>query len=207
MSKAQVAKNQKPNQNQQLGFVPANADHVSDHTPDLFLGFPVAANRSRSGSGISVDQITRSYGSGQIGAFRQVLPKVAAGKDTGVSAGCGCGPAGDSLAARQIQRKRPAGVYSCNGTHGNPVAAENVLDNYYLLAHLNLREPKEHHGDVTNQCRHSRALQHSDYAVSCKDAQQCQSHGNCDDYREHSRGLSNENLHIPSVAVNRGVCA
>jgi hypothetical protein len=207
MSKAQVAKNQEPKQNQELGFVPANADLLSDSAAALLLGFPVAANGSGSSTGISVDQITWSHGAGQVSALWQVLTEVTAGKDTGMSTRCGCGPAGDSLASRQEKRECPAGVDSGYGADWNAVAAKHIFDYNNLFAHLNLGKPKEHQGAVANQCHDTNALNYTGYAVGCKDAQQSQRHGNNDNYREHPRGLSNENLHTTSVAVNGKVCA
>ena len=207
MSKAQVAKNQKPNQDQQLGFVPCDGDLLGSVVAAVLLGFPVAPNGSGSRSGIGVDQIAWPHGAGQVSAFRQVLTQVTAGKDAGMSAGCGCRPTGDSFASRQIQGQCPAGVDSCNCANWNSVASEYVLDNNDLFAHLNLGKPKEHQGAVANQRHNTCALNYSGYSIGSEDAQQSQPHGDNDNNREHSRGLSNENLHATSVAVNGRVCA
>jgi hypothetical protein len=207
MSKTQVAKNQEPKQNQELGFVPANADLLIDIAAAFLLGFPVAANGRGSSTGIGVDQITWPNGAGQVSALRQVLTEVTAGKDAGMSTRCGCGPAGDSFASWQIQGQCPAGVDSGYGADWNAVAAKHVFDYNNLFAHLNLGKPKEHQSTVANQCHDTNALNDTGYAIGCKDAQQSQRHGNNDNYREHPRGLSNENLHTTSVAVNGKVCA
>jgi hypothetical protein len=207
MSKAQVAQNQERNQNQELGFVPANADLLSDGAAALLLGFPVAANGRGGSTGIGIYQITWPHGASKVSALRQVLTEVTAGKDAGMSTRCGCGPAGDSLASRQEKRERPAGVDSGYGADWNAVAAKHVFDYNNLFAHLNLGKPKEHQGAVANQRNDTNALNYTGYAIGCKDAQQSQRHCNNDNYREHPRGLSNENLHTTSVAVNGKVCA
>jgi hypothetical protein len=207
MSKAQVAKNQEPKQNQELGFVPANADLLSDSAAALLLGFPVAANGRGSSTGISVDQITWSHGAGQVSALWQVLTEVTAGKDAGMSTRCGCGPAGDSFASRQEKRESPASIDSGDCTDWNSVAAKHVFDYNNLFAYFNPGKPKEHEGGVANQRHDTNALDDSGYAIGCKDAQKSQRHGDLDNYREDPRGLSNENLHSTSVAVNGRVCA
>ena len=207
MSKAQVAQNQKPNQNQELGFVPANADLLAGSAAALLLGFPVAANGRGSSTRVSVDQITWPHGAGKVSALWQVLTEVTAGKDACMSTRCGCGPARDSLTSWQEKREGPSGVDSGYGADWNAVAAKHVFDYNNLFAHLNLGKPKEHQSTVANQCHDTNALNYSGYTVGGKDAQKSQPHGNNDNYREHPRGLSNENLHTTSVAVNGKVCA
>ena len=207
MSKAQVAQNKKHNQDQQLGFVPGDGYFLGSATASVLLGFPVAANGGGSSTGIGVDQVSWSHGAGQVSALGQVLTEVTAGKDACMSPRSSCGPAGDSFASRQEKRESPASIDSGDCTDWNSVAAKHVFDYNNLFAYFNPGKPKEHQGGVANQRHDTNALDDSGYAIGCKDAQKSQRHGDLDNYREHPRGLSNENLHSTSVAVNGRVCA
>ena len=90
----------------------------------------------------------------------------------------------------------------------DPVEGSNdVLDYNFVFTHLNPGKPKEHQGAKDNGQNQGSAQKHSRDAIGGKDAGQSQRHGNDDGYREVSRGLSNENLHVTSVAVNeKGLC-
>ena len=171
------------------------------------LLFPVAANGGRSSTGIGADQITWSNGASEVGALGQMLTLLSASEDAGVSAGCSCRPAGDALATLEVERKSPAGVDSCDLLHGNPEGSNHVFDYNFGFTHLNPGKPKEHQRARDYGQNQGSAQKHSRDAIGGKDAGQSQRHGNDDGNREVSRGLSNENLHVTSVAVNeKGLC-
>jgi hypothetical protein len=171
------------------------------------LLFPVAANGCRCSTGIGADQISGSDGASKVSALRQVLTEVTAGKDAGMSTRCGCGPAGDSLAAFQVESQCPAGIDAGNLLHGDLEGSNHVFDYDLVFADLNPGKPKEHQSAKDYGQNQGSAQKHSQDAIGCKDAGQSQRHGSDDDYREVSRGLGNKNLHATSVAVKRRVCA
>ena len=192
----------------QLAEVPGDSDFgIFLDGASVSLLFPVAANRRRSSTGIGADQISRSNGASEVSALGQVLTLLAACKDAGVSSGCGCGPASDAFTTFEVESKSPAGVDSCDLLHGNLEGSYDVLDYNFVFTHLNPGKPKEHQGAKDYGQNQGSAQKHSRDAIGGKDAGQGQRHGNDDGNREVSRGLSNENLHVTSVAVNeKGLC-
>ena len=192
----------------QLAEVPCDSDFgIFFEGASVSLLFPVAANSRRSSTGIGADQISGSNGASEVGAFGQMLTLLTASEDAGVTTGCSCRPAGDALAAFEVERKSPAGVDSCDLLHGNPEGSEHVLEYNLVFTHLNPGKPKEHQGAKDNGQNQGSAQEHSRDAIGRKDAGQGQRHGKDDGNREVSRGLSNENLHVTSVAVNeKGLC-
>jgi hypothetical protein len=192
----------------QLAEVPGDNDlsfFLEGSSISLLL--PVSADGRRRSTGVGADEISRSDGSGEIGTLGQVLTLLTTSEDAGVSSRCSCRPAGDALATFEIERKRPAGVDSCDSLHGNLEGSNHVLDYNFVFTHLNSRKPKEHQGAKDNGQHQWSAQKHSRHAIGSKDAGQGQRHGNNDGNREVSRGLSNENLHVTSVAVNeKGLC-
>ena len=195
-------------QHRELNNVPADQNLAVILEGTLIsLLLPVAADGCCRSTGIGADQISGSNGASKIGALWQMLSLLATGKDAGVSTGCGCRPAGDLLAAFQIQSQCPAGVDSCDLAHGHPKASGDVLDYNNVFTHLNPGKPKEHQRAKDYGRNQGSARDNSRDSIGCKDAGQSQRHGNDYDYREVSRGLSNKNLHATSVAVKRRVCA
>lgn len=192
----------------QLAEVPGDSDFgVFFEGARVSLLFPVAANGGCSSTGIGADQISGSNGAGEVGALGQMLTLLSASEDAGVSSRCSCRPAGDALAVLQVERKSPAGVDSCDLLHGNLEGFNHVLDYNFVFTHLKPGKPKEHQGAKDYVQNQGSAQKHSRDAIGGKDAGQSQRHGNDDGNREVSRGLSNENLHVTSVAVNeKGLC-
>ena len=192
----------------QLAEVPSDSDFgIFLDGASVSLLFPVAANGGCSSTGIGADQISRSHGAGEVGALGQMLTLLTASEDACVSSRCSCRPAGDALAAFEVERKSPAGVDSCDPLHGHLEGSEHVLDYNFVFTHLNPGKPKEHQGAKDDGQNQGSAQKHSRDAIGGKDAGQSQRHGNDDGNREVSRGLSNENLHVTSVAVNeKGLC-
>ena len=192
----------------QLAEMPSDSDFgVFLEGASVSLLLPVAANGGRSSTGIGADQISWSYGAGEVGALGQMLTLLSASEDAGVSSRCSCRPAGDALATFEVERKSPAGVYSCDLLHGNLEGSNHVLDYNLVFTHLNPGKPKEHQGAKDDGQNQGSAQKHSRDAIGGKDAGQSQRHSNDDGNREVSRGLSNENLHVTSVAVNeKGLC-
>ena len=192
----------------QLAEVPGDNDFgIFFEGASVSLLFPVAAYGSRSSTGIGADQISWSNGAGEVGALGQVLTLLTASEDAGVSSGCSCRPAADALATFEVESKSPAGVDSCDLLHGNLEGSNDVLDYNFGFTYLNPGKPKEHQGAKDCGQNQWSAQEHSRDAIGGKDAGQSQRHGNDDGYREVSRGLSNENLHVTSVAVNeKGLC-
>ena len=192
----------------QLAEMPSDSDFgVFLEGASVSLLLPVAANGGRSSTGIGADQISWSYGAGEVGALGQMLTLLSASEDAGVSSRCGCRPAGDALATFEVESKSPAGVDSCDLLHGNLEGSNDVLDYNFGFTDLNPGKPKEHQGAKDYGQNQGSAQKHSRDAIGGKDAGQSQRHGNDDGNREVSRGLSNENLHVTSVAVNeKGLC-
>ena len=192
----------------QLAEVPGDSDFdIFFEGASVSLLLPVAANGGRSSTGIGADQISGSNGAGEVGALGQMLTLLTASEDAGVTTGCSCRPAGDALAAFEVERKSPAGVDSCDLMHGDLEGSNHVLDYNLVFTHLNPGKPKENQAAKDNCQNQGSAQKHSRDAIGGKDAGQSQRHGNDDGNREVSRGLSNENLHVTSVAVNeKGLC-
>ena len=192
----------------QLAEVPGDNDFgIFFQGAGVSLLLPVAANGGRSSTGIGADQISWSYGAGEVGALGQMLTLLSASEDAGVSSGCSCRPAGDALAAFEVERKSPAGVDSCDLMHGDLEGSNHVLDYNLVFTHLNPGKPKENQAAKDNCQNQGSAQKHSPDSIGGKDAGQSQRHRNDDGNREISRGLSNENLHVTSVAVNeKGLC-
>lgn len=186
--------------NNDLGFFPEGLSRIS-------LLLPVASNGRCGSAGIAANQISGSNGACEVGALGQMLTLLSAGEDAGMSAWCGCRPAGDALTAFEVERKSPTSVDSCDPLHGHPKGSEHVSDDNFLFADLNPGKPKEHQGSKDYGQNQGSAQKHSRDAIGGEDAGQSQHHGQHDGNREVSRGLSNENLHVTSVAVNeKGLC-
>lgn len=192
----------------QLAEVPGDSDFgIFFERATISLLFPVAANGGCSSTGIGADQISRSHGASEVSALGQMLTLFSAREDAGVSSGCRCRPAGDALAVLEVNSQSPAGVDSCDLLHGNLEGPKHVLDYNLVFTDLNPGKPKEHQSDKDYGQNQGSAQKHSRDAIGGKDAGQGQRHGNDDGNREVSRGLSNENLHVTSVAVNeKGLC-
>ncbi len=192
----------------QLAEVPGDSDlGIFFQGASVSLLFPVAANGRRSSTGIGADEVSRSHGASEVGALGQMLTLLTASEDACVSSGCSCRPAGDALATFEVERKSPAGVDSCDLLHGNLEGSNHVLDYNLVFTDLNPGKPKEHQGAKDYGQNQWSAQKHSRDAIGGKDAGQGQRHRNDDGNREVSRGLSNENLHVTSVAVNeKGLC-
>ena len=192
----------------QLAEVPGDNDlGIFLEGAGVSLLLPVAANGRRSSTGIGADQISRPNGAGEISALGQMLTLLTASEDAGVATGCSCRPAGDSLATFEVESKSPAGVDSCDLLHGNLEGSNDVLDYNLVFTDLNPGKPKEHQRAKDYGQNQGSAQEHSRDAIGGKDAGQSQRHRNDDGNREVSRGLSNENLHVTSVAVNeKGLC-
>ena len=192
----------------QLAEVPGHLDpSVFFEGPSVSLFLPVSANCGRGSAGIGADKISWPNGAGEVGTLGQVLTLLTTSEDAGVSSRCSCRPAGDALSAFEVESKRPACVDSCDLLHGNLEGSNHVLDYNFVFTHLNSRKPKEHQGAKDNGQDQWSAQKNSRHAIGSKDAGQGQRHGNNDGNREVSRGLSNENLHVTSVAVNeKGLC-
>jgi hypothetical protein len=169
--------------------------------------FPVASNGRSGSTRVGADEIPRSNGAGDVGALWQVLTLLPTGKDAGVSSRCGCRPAGDALAALKIERKGPASVDSRDRTHGNPEGSYYVSDHNLVFSNLNPGKPKEHQGAQGNGKNQWNAQKSCPDPLRHQDAGKRQDQGSDYDNREESRGLSYENLHVTSVAVNeKGLC-
>jgi hypothetical protein len=187
----------------QLAEVPGHNDFgIFLEGASVSLLFPVAANGRRSSTGIGADQITWSNGASEVSALGQMLTLLTASEDAGVSSRCSCRPAGDALAAFEVERKSPTGIDSRDSLHGYPEGSNYVLDYNFVFTDLNPGKPKEHQGAKDYGQNQGSAQEHSRDAIGGKDAGQSQRHSNDDGNREVSRGLSNENLHVSSVAVN-----
>lgn len=200
--------NQQSTKASQLAEVPSDGDFgILFEGASVSLLLPVAANGGCSSTGIGADQISWSYGASEVSALGQMLTLLTAGEDAGVSSGCSCRPAGDALAAFEVNSQRPAGVDSCDLLHGNLEGSNHVLDYNFVFTDLNPGKPKEHQGAEDYGQNQWSAQKHSQDAIGGKDAGQSQRHCANDGNREVSRGLSNENLHVTSVAVNeKGLC-
>ena len=192
----------------QLAEVPGDNDlGIFLEGAGVSLLLPVAANGRRSSTGVGADQITWSNGASEVSALGQMLTLLTASEDAGVSSRCSCRPAGDALSTFEVESKSPAGVDSCDLLHGNLEGSNHVLDYNLVFTDLNSGKPKEHQGAKDDGQNQGSAQKHSRDAIGGKDAGQSQRHGNDDGNREVSRGFSNENLHVTSVAVNeKGLC-
>ena len=207
-AKHQNIQRHQSSQANQLAEVPA--DHnlgIILERAAISLLLPVATDGCGCSAGIGADQVSGSNGAGEVGALWQMLTLFSAREDAGVSARCSCRPAGDLFVGLEVDSQCPAGIDSGDLIHGNLEGASDVFDHNFVFAHLNPGKPKEQQRSVNDGQNQGSAEKNTGDAIGCKDAGESQRHGTNDDYREVSRGLSNENLHVTSVAVNeKGLC-
>ena len=187
----------------QLAEVPGHLDpSVFFEGPSVSLFLPVSANCGRGSAGIGADKISWPNGAGEVGTLGQVLTLLPTSEDAGVpSRSCGR-PAADASATFEVEGQRPPRVDSGYLLHGNLEGSDHILDHNLVFIDLNPGKPKEHQS-AKHYGQHQRGAQkHSRDAICCEHAGQGQRHGKDDGNREVSRGFSNENLHVSSVAVN-----
>lgn len=199
----QVVRYQQQDQNHNMPQVPVDND--------LLIGFlallPVATDGCCSSTGVGADQISRPYGSSEVGALGQVLSLVTRGEDADMSAWGSSRPTGDLLSVLQIEGQCPAGVDSGDLSHGDRKASENISDYHLGFAHLNPGKPKEQKAHIDNKANQRSACQNAINAIGGKNAGQSQRHGYGNNDGERSSGFSNKDLHPTSVAVNGKVFA
>ena len=188
---------------QNLSQVPVDNQFIGA----FFSSLPVAPDGCSCGTRIGSQQVARPNCAGEVSALGQMLPLLSTGKDAGVSTWCGCRPAGDLLAAIQVQGQRPPCVDSCDPVHWDREASSNIFNNYCAFVHLNFGKPKEHQGYLRHQRNCWQRQKHTFSTVGGKNTDQSQDQRDYDNNRKSSGGFGYESAHRISVAVNGRVFA
>lgn len=199
-------------ENQQVQYEQAAQNRNSAKVPASVLGagqiatlLPVSSNEGSRSSRIGIDQISRSNGSGNVGAFRQVASLITGGKDAAVTARSWCSP-GRVASLVSDQAQRPFGVYATNRTQANSVGAQHVFDDDYFFICADLGKPKGDHGQVTKQQRGRKAEQRDSHSLSAQSQQPRQQQQAHADTSEQARKSGSENLHVTTLTRLREVC-
>jgi hypothetical protein len=169
-----------------------------------FALLPESSNVSGGSSRVAADEIARTHGAGDVGAFGEMLPLVAGGKDAAVTARCWSTPSG-YFASLGSYGQRPASVNEFDGTPTDFVLSEDIDDSYEFFSHLNSGKPKEQQRQGTNQGHSWKRSQSICEALAHEDYQPRKSH-DCDaGHRNSSSGAGSEYLHAMSLACNEEV--
>ena len=123
----------------------ANAPLAFDGGNLVSTLLPESSDVGCGNSGVAANEISWSNGSRDVGAFGEVLPLVAGGKDAAVATRSWSTP-GCYLAFICGNCERPAGVDELYGAPADGVLSEDIDNLYALFAHFNPGKPKEQQG-------------------------------------------------------------
>lgn len=165
---------------------------------------PDSSDVCGSGSRIAGNQITRSNGSGNVGALGEMLALVAGGEDATVSPRGRRSPS-SNFAFVSGDCKSPTGVDDSNRSPANHVLSENVDDLDSAVTHFNPWKPeqKQSYGDDQDGCRKREKR--------CSDSLAYEYHAQSGDHDYRSRhrygpaGTGSEHLHPRSLSRPREV--
>ena len=182
----------------------ANAPLAFDGGNLVSTLLPESSDVGSCSSGVAANEISWSNGSGDVGAFGEMLSLVAGGKDAAVATRSWSTP-GSYFAFVGGDCERPAGVDELYGTPADVVLSEDIDNLYALFAHLNPGKPKEQHGARRYQS-------HSGQGHKCdSESFANQNHEPGKGHYDHARksygptGSGSEYLHAKSLACLRGV--
>jgi len=123
----------------------ANAPLAFDSGKLVSTLLPKSSDVGCGSSGVAANEISWSNGSGDVGAFGEMLSLVAGGKDAAVATRSWSTP-GSYFAFVGGDCERPAGVDELYGTPADVVLSEDIDNLYALFAHFNPGKPKEQQG-------------------------------------------------------------
>jgi hypothetical protein len=179
----------------------ANAPLTFDSGIQTASLLPESSDVSSCSSGVAADEISWSNGSGDVGAFGEMLSLVAGGKDAAVATRSWSTP-GSYFAFICSDCERPSGVDELYCTPADVVLSEDIDNLYALFAHLNPGKPKEQHGARRYQS-------HSGQGHKCdSESFANQNHEPGKGHYDHARksygpaGSGSEYLHAKSLACH-----
>ena len=166
--------------------------------------FPEASYVGCSCAGVAANEISWSNGSGDVGAFGEVLSLVARGKDAAVATGSWSTP-GSYFARVCGDCERPAGVDEFYGTPADLVLSEDIDNLYALFANFNPGKPKEQQGARRYQGHSWQGYERDCESLANQNHKPGENHD--DDARKSygPAGSGSEYLHAKSLACPREV--
>jgi hypothetical protein len=199
-------------ENQEVQYEQAAQDRNTAKVPASVFGtgriatlLPVSSYEGSRGSRIGIDQISRSNGSGEVGAFRQVASLISGGKDAAVAARSWCSP-GRIAGLVSDQTQRPFGINATDRTQANSVGAQYVFDDNHFFICADFGKPEGNHGQVTKQQRGRKAEQRDSQSLSAQSQQPSQQQQAQAYTSEQARKSGSENLHVTTLTRLREVC-
>ena len=169
-----------------------------------FALLPESSNVSSGSARVAADEIARTHGAGDVGAFGEMLPLVAGGKDAAVTARSWSTP-GRYFAFICSDCERPSGVDELYGTPADVVLSEDIDNLYALFADFNPGKPKEQEGAHRYQSHSWQGYKRYCEPFAYQNHEPGESHD--DDARKSygPAGSGSEYLHAKSLACLRGV--
>jgi len=177
----------------------ANAPLAFDGGNLVSTLLPESSDVSSCSSGVAANEISWSNGSGDIGAFGEMLSLVARGKYAAVATGSWSTP-GRYFAFICGDCERPAGVDELYCTPADLVLSEDIENFYALFAHFNPGKPKEQQGAHRYQSHSWQGYKSDCEPFAYKNHEPRESHD--DDARKSygPAGSGSEYLHAKSLA-------
>ena len=182
----------------------ANAPLAFDGGNLVSTLLPKSSDVGCGSSGVAANEISWSNGSRDVGAFGEVLPLVAGGKDAAVATRS-WSTQGRYLAFICGNCERPAGVDELYGSPADVVLSEDIDNFYALFAHLNPGKPKEKQGAHPYQSHSWQGYKRDCEPFAYQNHEPRESHD--DDARKSygPAGSGSEYLHAKSLACLREV--
>ena len=182
----------------------ANAPLAFDSGKLVSTLLPKSSDVGCGSSGVAANEISWSNGSGDVGAFGEMLSLVAEGKDAAVATRSWSTP-GSYFAFVGGDCERPAGVDELYGTPADVVLSEDIDNLYALFAHFNPGKPKEQQGAHRYQSHSWQGYKRDCESLANQNHEPGESHD--DDARKSygPAGAGSEYLHAKSLACLRGV--
>jgi len=182
----------------------ANAPLAFDSGNLVSTLLPEASDMGCSCSGVAANEISWSNGSGDVGAFGEVLSLVARGKDAAVATGSWSSPC-SYFAFFCGDCERPAGIDEFYGSPADFVLSEDIDNLYALFANFNPGKPKEQQGARRYQGHSWQGDKRDCESFANQNHEPGESHDDGARKSYGSAGSGTEYLHAKSLACPREV--
>ena len=182
----------------------ANAPLAFDSGNLVSMLLPEASDMGCSCSGVAANEISWSNGSGDVGAFGEVLSLVARGKDAAVATGSWSSPC-SYFALVCGDCERPAGIDEFYGSPADFVLSEDIDNLYALFANFNPGKPKEQQGARRYQGHSWQGDKRDCESFANQNHEPGESHDDGARKSYGSAGSGTEYLHAKSLACYEGV--
>lgn len=158
-----------------------NIDVANGNTLRVTAVSPEAANVGCCSTAFTGDEITGSNGAREIRGFGQELSFVSRGDESGMSAGCGCGPRGDFANGRE-QGQAPLRINLLDGTPLDVVVRHDVADVNSGVVDAQAGSPECCPGGEAEGCCQGNAVKKSESVEGNQDG--CLCCGQSDSHRD-----------------------